>query len=423
MSNNTSISTKLIIGFLLLIGLPILVSSYNNYKLAEETFREQILSDLFLVVEVEEAYLLEFLAGSQKRVVDFSSDGFIRDSAKEILAGNEEATLPLNNHLVLNKQSLDDTIFGINVFDLDGVVIASTDEREIGVHSLHGHETHDFSSALKLSYGESYLSDVYNVPHFGIETNHFVVAAPLTDKVTGEKLGVIVNYIKLENLNKALSGNLGEGHITTHSMEKRETFEIYLVNKDSMMITDSKFVEDAILKQKVDTEPVRACKENHAMTGIYDAYRDVQIVGASACIINGWTLLAEIDEDEAFSGLEEIKRNTITTGMLFLFGILALAYFVVRYVTRPIEELADAAKKISEGKLTQSVTVRSKDEIGKLALIFNTMAVKLQESHQGLENKVKERTAELEKFNKAMVGRELKMIELKKELESLKRKK
>ena len=46
------------------------------------------------------------------------------------------------------------------------------------------------------------------------------------------------------------------------------------------------------------------------------------------------------------------------------------------------------------------------------------MAGKLKENIEGVEQKVKDRTKELETLNKYMVGRELKMIELKKQINS-----
>jgi len=79
--------------------------------------------------------------------------------------------------------------------------------------------------------------------------------------------------------------------------------------------------------------------------------------------------------------------------------------------------------KDAEGKIIGAIGVgRDLREIRKL---IN----ELREAKTGLEEKVKERTkeiqervVELEKFNKLAVGRELKMIELKKEIEKLKEK-
>ena len=73
----------------------------------------------------------------------------------------------------------------------------------------------------------------------------------------------------------------------------------------------------------------------------------------------------------------------------------------------------------SSGDLEQNLKITRKDEIGVLKEGFNEMVVDLKESKVNIENKVAERTADLEKLNKYMTGRELKMIELKKRIKEL----
>ena len=59
-----------------------------------------------------------------------------------------------------------------------------------------------------------------------------------------------------------------------------ETGEVYIVNKDKLMITESRFIKDAVFKQVVDTEGVRAAFENgEGMTGIYPNYIGIPILG------------------------------------------------------------------------------------------------------------------------------------------------
>jgi nitrogen fixation/metabolism regulation signal transduction histidine kinase len=81
------------------------------------------------------------------------------------------------------------------------------------------------------------------------------------------------------------------------------------------------------------------------------------------------------------------------------------------------------------------IPVQSDDEIGKLTSAFNKMTAslgssqsQLKEYNKTLEKQVEDRTNELnskvtefERVNKLMIGRELKMVELKKEIEKLKK--
>jgi signal transduction histidine kinase len=59
---------------------------------------------------------------------------------------------------------------------------------------------------------------------------------------------------------------------------------------------------------------------------------------------------------------------------------LLLGVIISRTLTGPIRELTQAAHAISEGDLTQQVSVRSRDEMGELAKAFNRMSSELRRS-------------------------------------------
>ena len=84
--------------------------------------------------------------------------------------------------------------------------------------------------------------------------------------------------------------------------------------------------------------------------------------------------------------------------MLVAFLLLAIATSVLlaRRLVRPIESVQAAAARIGSGALDQRIEVGANDELGALAEEFNRMAERLQESYAGLEQKVEERTRELE---------------------------
>jgi len=149
---------------------------------------------------------------------------------------------------------------------------------------------------------------------------------------------------------------------------------------------------------------------------------------------------------------KEVKNSTwkmifyriLPISSFILVGIwLAVFWYVNRRVIKPLRNLTKTAEEISGGKLGARSDIVSENEIGQLASTFNQMASQLQKYYSGLEQKVKERTAEteeskkqlevvnveiqkkleeLERTNNLMVGRELKMTEMKKEIEELKKK-
>lgn len=78
-----------------------------------------------------------------------------------------------------------------------------------------------------------------------------------------------------------------------------------------------------------------------------------------------------------------------------LVGAVILSRRLTSEILRPIHELLDTTRAITQGQLAQRAVVETKDEIGNLAQSFNQMADSLQESHEHLEQRIVERTQQL----------------------------
>ena len=63
--------------------------------------------------------------------------------------------------------------------------------------------------------------------------------------------------------------------------------------------------------------------------------------------------------------------------LVFLFGIAA-AYTISHFITEPLGRLARAAERLSDGDYSARVKVSSRDEIGRMAETFNSVADSLQ---------------------------------------------
>ena len=98
----------------------------------------------------------------------------------------------------------------------------------------------------------------------------------------------------------------------------------------------------------------------------------------------------------------------LLTALVVGIGVL-LAVFLVNIVVKPVQKLVLATDKVANGDLAQMVRVKRKDEIGKLASAFNRMTNSLKESrkkieeyNRTLENRVKERTMDLERTTRLL---------------------
>jgi methyl-accepting chemotaxis protein len=170
--------------------------------------------------------------------------------------------------------------------------------------------------------------------------------------------------------------------------------------------------------------------DSNTNAGITKGINNIYVVSAFVSLgVPDWAIVAEIPVVE---GYQKVIQGLIVSSLIIFLGIaiaVVLSLYLIKRITKPIKKLRDAAEEVRSGKLGVSIEINSNDEIGELASVFNKMTSELRQSYENLEEKIEERTktldqklAELEKFQKLTVDRELKMIELKKELALFKKK-
>lgn len=150
------------------------------------------------------------------------------------------------------------------------------------------------------------------------------------------------------------------------------------------------------------------------------------------------------DANIASEVIDKIMRTFMTVGTGFIIidmiAAIIISIFLSRYLTAPIDKLRNAVEGMEKGSFLIKIDKEleeSGDEIGKLALSFRKMSENLKGLYESVEVKIIERTKELEdakkvlagkfddteKMNRLMVGRELKMIELKEKIALLEKEK
>jgi len=84
------------------------------------------------------------------------------------------------------------------------------------------------------------------------------------------------------------------------------------------------------------------------------------------------------NERGALSITQQLRWSNLGVVLLALLIAIGLALLSSRFIIRPVLDLADHARSLAEGDLTQRATVQSSDEIGDLAEAFNAMAGNLE---------------------------------------------
>jgi len=152
------------------------------------------------------------------------------------------------------------------------------------------------------------------------------------------------------------------------------------------------------------------CSDCHA-AGSGERWRAVMAVAPLSGAPWGVVLTQPAREVLASPGAVPLGVVGLGALMLALGGLFA--WGAARSVTRPLEALAQAAEKIAEGDLTRPIPMTGRDEVGRLGSVLEVMrwslmqmSASVAQHNQMLEERVAERTAELERVNARLRERE-----------------
>ena len=128
------------------------------------------------------------------------------------------------------------------------------------------------------------------------------------------------------------------------------------------------------------------------------------IINAGGIAIGAIAIAVSLDD---IAGTVTTEAWNTTMIVLVLFGLTAAAaLWGTRWLTRPIEAIATAARQVEMGRrpdqqLMDRVVERT-DELGSLARVFDAMTVQVFDREEQLETMVSARTRELEESNRSL---------------------
>jgi PAS domain S-box-containing protein len=177
--------------------------------------------------------------------------------------------------------------------------------------------------------------------------------------------------------------------------------EVVLVNRDRQILSPLKFpLEDGTRPGPLECriEAVPAASAAQGLEGIVESldYRGEPVVAAYRYIPVGadigWGMVVKRDSKEVFAPVRREIAEALALGLLAVIPMIALVLGVARRLTRPLAELSQAARQVSEGDLSVRAPVGPADEVGMLASTFNSMVERVQLRRRELEQQVADRT-------------------------------
>ncbi|MEE9515387.1 MAG: PAS domain-containing protein, partial [Candidatus Brocadiales bacterium] len=364
--------------FILIALLPLTIAGTACYFFVRGQIRQDVFNELQVEAWGIKNNIASILGENLARIVDFSSDGYIRDSARALLLPVEKADIVrqnLNRHLEVNKRSLDPDIVEVFIVDTTGKIVASTSSSQIGK---------DISA--KQYFVRPFLHFEQTGPVFSRETMptndvgepDIVFSALLTDKHLHTPIGVIGNRISTDVLLNTITS---VPNVSGNKEKSANHSHIHILNKDKFILATSGSKAGLHSKKVIGASVIeRAFAENRSVIDTYKNPSGHWVLGVAVPVKEtGWVILAERDYDVAFAPLARIRNLFIILNCSAALMAFLVAFFVSRNLSADIRKLKDGTETVARGDLDHKIELKRKDELKDLSISFNTMTGRLKE--------------------------------------------
>lgn len=405
-----TLRAKLIIAFAVVMILPLLILGiYNNYVARSthtEESRDQLTRLSKQVAQQFDRFFIEHLNqistdAKQTALIDYlslpSTDQ--RGSIEESKARQTLLTFQHNNREFIDSYA---------ILDRQGKNILNTSQKDLGRD-----ESKESYFRVAMESGLPYVSNVEFTDETG---NNIYFSAPIKDN-DGNILGILRAQYQAAILQSLAEAVAPQDPNIIIAIADRDTYLrlAYTGNHDYLFKTYKGFTELELAALQAEgrvpqgsAQEILIGADDTVKTGIdriekerfLEAYSETFKSNALATgkylSTQPWIALAS---ESVASNLEAVRletRNTIFISLALAGFAILLALGASQILAAPLVSLTKVAELISAGDITARAEESAKDEIGALSNSFNRMTDELNRTLSTLEERVTERTTDLE---------------------------
>ena len=252
-----------------------------------------------------------------------------------------------------------------------------------------------FQDTIRQPRGTIYFSDIT------LNREHGEVTAPLTPTLriatpvytaSDEIFGIIVVNINMSYLFSRLHRNLKLHQILYVTNSEGE----YLVHPNSQLTFGFDFGESHRIQNAIpDTAEWLANPKEWRKSLIYNDRQEESVMGLARTQLHPKNsrpyVIVGIQDSyrHVLAAANSTQQETILLSVGLLFLALIGALFLSRSIIFPLKEFSKAAGAVGQGSREIRFPIHSEDEVGQLAMAFNTMAMQIEERTIALERKEK----------------------------------
>ncbi len=378
--NFKSLQSLLLTSFIVIVTIPTIMAAVLSAVGAFTNSQAQTFSTLKAITNLKENQISTLIADFQNDTTKLQADRAFALNALNVLAARDDDPLVVENSKRLVRFSMDN-VLGTEEEQYNEIMILNT-QGEVVISTISDNEGVNFENQLFFRQGTlRFYTGFTEIPSFGNE--NLIVATPIFDADGRVIRGVLV----LRSGASSIKGIMEN----TPGFENAET---YLVDRNYNPVTRTR-TPVALISTQASLEAIL----NNVSNGqdVYENYADEPVIGYYK-----WfeaMQVAIIAEVPLQFVIVNSARALVGSAVLALFVIsIAIVSVVIsaRSIVHPITILAQTTESFAAGKLSARAVVDRADEIGALARSYNHMATQFQENIARLEQRVNDRTRDLE---------------------------
>ncbi len=397
------ISTELIVWFLLLAVVPLGFGTWLNYSASRQLLSEVIETNLASIGQRQGGRIEEYLHAKEESLTALADSGTpaeaLRLFAEAVEASGGATNFAYRVAVARHSRLLERFRIAMN---LEQVYLVNPSGRVV---LTAGGTGEPLGNLLEPPLAASGLGEAVETSLMTLGTVQSRLAVfepdgrPATFFATpvfadGIFMGILAVRLDLDEIDEVVTDPTGLG----------ETGEMVVASMDgdaAVLMTPTRHDPDAAFDRRIESgaeagNAVVAGALGHRGEGLVTDYRGVEVLAVWQYLpALQWGVVVKIDADEAFAPVATLARLAVAVAVVAVILAALAAWFVARSFSQPIEALTRAVSAVSRGQLDRSVRISTQNEIGQLGRDFNRMTSQLRDMVETMEERVRQRTAEL----------------------------
>jgi len=376
-----SLQALLLISFVIIVTIPTVMTAILSAIGAYTNSQTQTFNTLEAITTLKVNQIESLLGDSRNDTERLLADSrFITNTMEILTAADLNPQVEQNFKRIARSRVVDvlgseeEAYNEVMVLDAHGNVVISTIPGREGTNYQH-------QTFFQLGFLRFYAGFV-DEPSFG--TDNLIIATPIFDTSRQDLRGVLVLRSNAAILKEIMENTPGFSEAETYlvntrfrAVTKTRAFVVSTVNTQAGL--------EAIDQKVTGTKSIYANYTGHQVLGYYEWFQPMQVA-----------VIAEVPLSFVVSSsLQALAGSTLLALFVVVVAIVAVV-ISARTITEPIKTLAQTTETFARGELSARAIVDRRDEIGALAQAYNQMATQLQEMVGNLEQRVADRTQDLE---------------------------